>query len=95
VIVADRQDATRAAALIQDDVGDHRLALHVDAGGAAADHVDALDLAGRYALQDRFQAVALGRGSLAVDQHIARGAFEAPHAVAPVEGKTRQPPHHV
>jgi hypothetical protein len=34
------QDYIGGIFLFQDHIGDHRLALHVDAGRAAADHVD-------------------------------------------------------
>ena len=61
VVAGDRQQAVDAAALLGDHIGDHRLALHVDAGRAAADHVDARHLGGRDALQDVVEGVGLGR----------------------------------
>jgi type IV secretory pathway TrbD component len=43
-------------------IGQDRLALHVDARGAAADQLDALDGRGRDALEDVLQVLALGGG---------------------------------
>ena len=81
--------------LAQDDVGDDRLALHVDAGGAAADDVDALDLAGLDAAQGVLQAFTLGGRPLAIDQHIAGRAAVAAHVVALVEREARNAGDHV
>ncbi|MNS49239.1 hypothetical protein D3C72_818420 [compost metagenome] len=80
---------------LQDDVGDDRIALHVDAGGAAADQFDALDLGGDGAAQDVGAGVVLGRRARAVDQDVADRAFKAAGAVAVVDREARHAVDHV
>ncbi len=66
-----RQGLPVVGVLLEDDVGDHRPTVHVDAGRPARDDVHALDLLGRDATQHALQRVGLAGGRLAVDQHIA------------------------
>ncbi|MND96751.1 hypothetical protein D3C80_890530 [compost metagenome] len=80
---------------LQDDVGDDRIALHVDAGGAAADQFDALDLSGDSAAQDVGAGVVLGRRARTVDQDVADRAFKAAGAVAVVDREARHAVDHV
>ena len=74
---------------LQHQIGQHRAALHVDPGGPAPDDLDPGDTGGRDALQGLAQAVGLGSGPLAVDQHIARGTGISPDTLAGVDGETR------
>ncbi|MNL12515.1 hypothetical protein D3C87_1333850 [compost metagenome] len=90
-----RQDVFAAGGGLQDDVGDDRIALHVDAGGAAADQFDALDLSGNSAAQDVGASVVLGRRARAVDQDVADRAFKAAGAVAVVDREARHAVDHV
>src|SRR5690606_8774487 len=81
--------------VFQDDVGHHGIALHLDAGGAAADQLDPLDLGGHGAAQDVGAGVVLGGRAGAVDQDVADRAFEAARAVAVVDREARHPVDHV
>ena len=87
--------AGEAAGLLQDDVGHDGLALHVHAGRAPADHVDALNLRRRHAREQSDQVVGLAGRPLAVDQHIARRPREPAHLRPVVKGEPRQAQHHV
>ena len=70
-------------------------AAHVDIGRRAANQLDMIDPVGGDALQDVFQRVGLGAGPLAINQHIARRAAKAAHAVAVIDGETRHLADHV
>ena len=83
------------AGLGADQIGHHRLALHIDPRGAAADQVDPHHLRGGDPSKDFLQIVGLGCRPPAVDQHIARRAFEAADIVAAVEDEARQALDHV
>jgi hypothetical protein len=79
-----------------DDIGDHRLAEHIDAGRAAADQLDAVDLRGRDAIEHVLKLEGLVGDALAVDHDIAGGFGHAAQGrVAGLEGEARQAPHHV
>ena len=56
-VIGDGEQAVGSAVGFQDDIGDHRLALHVDARRAPADQIDPGDLGGRGAAQDVVQIV--------------------------------------
>jgi hypothetical protein len=65
------QDRFAGAPGLEDHVHHDGIALHVDAGGAAADQFDALDLTGGRAREHIGTGVVLGRGAGVVDQDIA------------------------
>jgi len=92
-----RQNGLVGGAVLAHHIGHDALALHVDAGGRALDHLDPLHTGRRNALQDALQIVILGGGPRPIHQHIARGAGEPAHrgAGARIEGKARQTGHHV
>ncbi len=89
LVGADGGNAVKASFLLQDDVHHDGLALHVDAGRAAADEIDPLDLRRRQTRQDADQIVGLAGRAPAVDQDIARGTGKAAQIASVVEHEPR------
>uniref|UniRef100_A0A0N5A110 Linear gramicidin synthase subunit D n=1 Tax=Parastrongyloides trichosuri TaxID=131310 RepID=A0A0N5A110_PARTI len=88
-------DVLAADRVLQNDVGDDGIALHLDARRPAPDQFDTLDLAGHGARQDVGAGVVLGSRARAVDQDVADRAFKAARPVAVVDRETGHPVDHV
>ncbi len=80
-LVVDVDRLVRLRRRLADDVDDLLVALHVDAGGAAGDDLDPVDLRDGDIVELDVEADLAGR-ALAVDQHIAGGVGEPAHRIA-------------
>ncbi len=93
--VVDRDDLLKGVGLLPDHIGDHRSALHVDAGCAAADNVYSFDLVDGNSRQNVGDGVGLDGRTLAIDEDVARRPGKPPDLISHVERKSRQAADHV